>query len=461
MIATTDHNPTSMHRHFADQVTVRDAKRHLPHHFNVPEGATQLTIHFQCESAAVNGLDPMLTLSLFDANGFRGARHRGGNQHVVTIDAEAATPGYLPGPLPSGEWLVQIDAHRIAPGATLYYTLDIEIGMESPQSSLRPLRQSKPGAVVRTAPGWYRGDLHSHTNHSDAGDRTVSELLEEAKQAGLDFLFLTDHNTVAPLAEMDAAASPALLTAGGMELTTFWGHALVLGGRHWIDWRFRPGDGAINRLAEDVYANKHLFVMAHPASGGDPDCTGCAWRFGEMMPGAARIIEIWNGPWAGDSNNETALALYYDWLNQGRRLVATAGSDTHSAADYAAGPGFSIVYAEELSEPALLRAIAAGHLYLSSGPQLMLTAQEQDGRRRIMGDAVAQPAAFSVCWQDCPDDALLRIVANGQLLHQQAVSGAGTFAQPFTLRDANWLNAEIRSREGLILAITNPIFSGD
>ncbi|HQY91378.1 CehA/McbA family metallohydrolase [Caldilinea sp.] len=443
-------------------LTVRDAKRHIPHAFVMPDDATRLDIHFVCEPAAAQGLDNMLTLSLFDAQGWRGARHRGGNRHDVWIEANAATPGYLPGPLPPGAWIVQIDAHRILPGAPLHYTLDIEIRTEissgAPGGVTPDIGQAASGQVVRHAPGWFRGDLHSHTDHSDAGDRTVTQLIQAAHAVDLDFLFLTDHNTISPLAQVDALSSPDLLVAGGVELTTFWGHALVLGARRWIDWRFRPGDNVINRLAEEAYANGHLFIMAHPASGGDPYCTGCAWRFGEMMPGAARIIEIWNGVWAGDSNNELALALYYDWLNQGHRLVATAGSDTHSTADYAAGPGFNVIYAEELSEAALLRAIAAGHLYLSSGPRLTLEAQEQDGAVRRMGDIVTQPATVHVRWQACPEGAVLRVLANGQLLHQQAVEVEGSFLYTLTPVDANWLAAEVRDQAGALLAITNPIF---
>ena len=129
---------------------------------------------------------------------------------------------------------------------------------------------------------------------------------------------------------------------------------------------------------------------------------GCAWRFGGRRRGTARLVEVWNGQWGGDSNNEASLALWYDWLNQGRRIVATVGSDTHSAADYAAGPGFAVLFADELSEAALLRAAAAGHLYLSSGPMLTLGAISSSGATAMMGDTVAHDATFAANWQGCP-----------------------------------------------------------
>ena len=448
----------SSHLHLSGTLTARDAKRHVPHLFKVPANAKQLTLSLSFTPAVQSGLANMLTLTLFDPHGFRGARHRGGSQHTVVIAATAATPGYLAGPLPAGEWVVQIDTHRIMPGAPVQYTLDITLsGSEAGTIASAAASTHSKQHPIRP-PGWYRGDLHSHTDHSDAGERTVTDLVGAAQATGLDFLFVTDHNTTSSLAALETIESGDLLVAGGMELTTFWGHALVLGTRRWIDWRLRPGDGAIERVASDAYAAGELFVIAHPNSGGDPHCTGCAWRFGEMMPGTARLVEVWNGPWAGDSNNEASLALWYDWLNQGRRIGATVGSDTHSAADYVAGPGFAVVYAEELSEAALLRAIAAGHLYLSSGPMLTLGAISSSGATAMMGDTVAHDATFAANWQGCPAGAEVRIIANGTLLHTLAADAEGAYRWPMALHDANWLTVEIRSAIGDLLAVTNPIY---
>ena len=41
----------------------------------------------------------------------------------------------------------------------------------------------------------YRGDLHIHSVYSD-GTGTVGEIKAYADQAGLDFIFITDHRTV-------------------------------------------------------------------------------------------------------------------------------------------------------------------------------------------------------------------------------------------------------------------------
>ena len=447
-----------MQYHFEDSLTARDCKRHIPHPFIVPAGSEQIDIDFRFEPDRAHGVKNLLTLTVFDPDGFRGAGHRGGARHQVRIGSTAATPGYLSGPLPAGEWTVQIDTHMIMPGEPVRYWLDVTIGERAEATVSAPAPVMRAAALPHRGPGWYRGDLHSHSNHSDAGTRTVAELVEAARAAGLDFVFLTDHNTISGLPEMDASTTPELLAAGGVELTTFWGHALCLGVRDWVDWRIRPGDGGMARIAAAAYAADQVFIIAHPLSAGDPGCTGCAWRFGEMMPGNARLVEIWNGPWRGDSHNEAALALWYDWLNQGLRLAATAGSDTHGRHSYAARPGFNVIYAESLTEAALLSGLRAGRLYLSAGPQLAFEAEDGRGAHWSIGDTVGQPATFTARWSGCPADAQIRLIANGRLLRQWQAGEAGEYAWPTTPAEADWLVVEIRSGDGEMLAVTNPIY---
>ena len=455
-----------MSYHFEDRLTARDCKRHISHPFVVPASSEQIDIDFRFEPNAAHGVSNLLTLTVFDPSGFRGAGHRGGARHQVYINSTAATPGYLagrvPGSLPAGEWTVQIDTHMIMPGEPVRYWLDVSISKRAEATSAAPASVMRSGGMpqpgVGRGPGWYRGDLHSHTNHSDAGERTVAELVGAARAAGLDFVFLTDHNTISGLPEMDASTTPELLAAGGVELTTFWGHALCLGARAWVDWRIRPDAGDMARIAAAAYAADQVFIIAHPLSAGDPGCTGCAWRFGEMMPGNARLVEIWNGPWHGDSHNEAALALWYDWLNQGLRLAATAGSDTHGRHAYVARPGFNVIYAESLTEAALLSALRAGRLYLSAGPQLAFEAEDGRGAHWIIGDTVGQPATFTARWANCPADAQIRLIANGRLLRQWQAGEQGEYTWSTTPTEANWLVVELRANGGEMLAVTNPIF---
>lgn len=54
--------------------------------------------------------------------------------------------------------------------------------------------------VFNTQAGWYRGEFHAHTNYSD-GEHTPDELVEVARAEGLDFIVVTDHNTISAFVE--------------------------------------------------------------------------------------------------------------------------------------------------------------------------------------------------------------------------------------------------------------------
>lgn len=456
-----------MNYHFSGLVSAADVKRHLPHIFQAPESCSRIVVCLHYAPPGAGEIQNMVTLTIFDPAGFRGAGHRHGDTHVVELLPEHATPGYLPGPLLAGEWTVQIDTHMILPDEPCRYELTIETEQASETGAADAAASTLAFEfVARTAPGWYRGDIHTHTNHSDA-EQTVTELVERARQARLDFIALTDHNTISPLREMASLSSPSLLTLGGQELTTFWGHAICLGAHDWIDWRVDANGEQMAAIAEQVYAQGALFIIAHPLSLGDPYCTGCRWVYQAMMPGNARLVEIWNGPWWGEPEtarfyNEEGVQLWYRWLNEGQRIYATAGSDTHSVADYNARPGFCVVYAQELSECGVIQALAQGRAYLSSGPALNLQASTAAGVSAAIGETLTLKAQeeFSVqaVWSAAPEQARLALVVNGEAGARLTVSREGEQTWRLPAKGVRWCVIELRAADNSMLAITNPIF---
>ena len=106
---------------FTGILTEKEVKQHLLHPFELPAQATGLEIVLQFTPARVSNIRNMLCLTLFDPLGFRGAGHRGENIHKVQLGQTQATPGYQPGSLPAGQWLVEIDTHMIMPGEPCHY----------------------------------------------------------------------------------------------------------------------------------------------------------------------------------------------------------------------------------------------------------------------------------------------------------------------------------------------------
>lgn len=434
------------------------SKTHIPHAFTLPVGTTRLDIRFDYAPMHTEGqpVQNDLSLTVFDPNGARGARHCNPDRNL-SITANRATVGYLPG-LEPGVWTVWIDAHRIMPAETIHYWLEIE----TTNSAVEEVAQNWSKPVLKPPGlGWYRGDLHGHTRHSDA-DWDVPDFVRYGREFKLDFVTLTDHNTVSPLAQVDSLASDDLLTMGGTELTTYYGHALALGVREWQEWRVGASGLTMPQLAERAMQNGALFIIAHPHSIGDPYCTGCNWQYmADMWPGNARCVEVWNGPWDGDSGNEAALKTWYEWLNQGYRMVGTAGTDIHGPLIYDPAPGFNVVYAQERSEFEILKAIRQGHLYISSGPQVNFTAQTSSGQAGMVGDLLlGDDVRFTVTWGGCQTDDQLFIQVNGMLMEHLTTATDGTHSWNLRGDQRGWCAVEIRSAEGRLRAITNPIFCG-
>ena len=443
-----------MDYHIEHMLTDQENHHHIRHPFIVPEGATQLTIDFEYAPKRAGRFANLLTLSVFDPQRERGTGHRGQPRQHVTVSATESSPGYLSGELQPGEWLVMVNVNLINPDSTINYELDIQIGFaETPPADKAAW---SPGVTQPRGPGWYRGDLHGHTFHSD-GSWGVDGLVNYALSQSLDFVTLTDHNTVSALDEMRSFATDQLLTMGGFELTTFYGHALALGLHEMIDWRVRTGERSMEDIKQEIELQGGLFVIAHPMAPGDPVCTGCHWDYDELLPGTARLVEVWNEHWDSISNNEAAVQLWYTWLNQGHRIYATVGTDIHGQPKPEIEFGFNVVYASALSQSAILDGLRQGHLYLSSGPALEFTATSSSGQTAGIGDALAgETFRLDLQWSQCREGDIVRLIVDGE---PEDTLTAGTDGQKsWELTGQHWCVIEIRDAQHNMRALTNPIF---
>ncbi len=449
---------------YSGTLTGADVKRNIAHTFEAPAGAAWLRIRLTFSPHRVAGFNNMITLSAFDPNGFRGAGHRHGCVHEVVIGVASATPGFLPGPIRAGPWQITLDTHMVMPDSPVSYTLEVEASAQpNPQpptpNPQPPAPSPQPPAPTPqpSQPRWFRGDLHAHTVHSDA-IWTAADLAAWARAAKLDFVSLTDHNTVSGLAEMLSIGGPDLLTMGGMEFTTFWGHALMHGSHDWMDWRTRDGQG-MAAIATAVAARGGTFIIAHPRAQGDPHCTGCRWVYDEVFPGPARVVEVWNTAWNSDSHNEDGLMLAYTWLNAGYRMALTSGTDNHGR-DLRIRYGFDHVYAPALTEADILAAVRAGRLFISCGPRLEITAHA-GAETAMMGDALspgAGAAEIHIAWSDAPTGAQLSLIADGETRQTWTAGSDGAERITLEVDAAKWCLATLRAADGGMLALTNPVF---
>lgn len=446
---------------FTGTLTQADSKTFHPFSFYVPDGTTNIHIDITYAPHYAEGRihANQINVSLSDPEHVRGVwcvlNDRG-----VDINGVQSTPGFRTEELQTGQWTACVDAHRILPPTPVQYTLTITLTSEA--LTITPVEYDGSQRIAKAEAGWYRGDLHGHTLHSD-GRWDVPEFTDYQRKQGLDFVSLTDHNIISGLAQHRSQTEDGFLAMGGMELSTFDGHMLALGGYHWYEWRLNITEGmTIEHIMQNVIDRGDLLIIAHPMTPDEPFCSGCLWAFEEVRPGVALGVEVWNGYW-NIFNNES-LQQYYAWLNLGHRLICTSGTDIHRPhpADRDLRIGYNIVYAQELSETAILDALRQGHSYISAGPELLFTAQSASGQAAMVGDGLPEEdITCQVIWKNAHESDMLRIIADGKIQETLTVDASGEYTWTVPAGQSRWVTVELRDRIGDMWALTNPIFLGD
>ena len=322
----------------------------------------------------------VLDLGCLGPGGFRG--WSGGARSSFVIALAGATPGYLPGEITAGRWQVVIGLHRVpAEGVTFEVTAELvrgaipagwlagavtadgavlsgEAGSAHPAVRVpagRPARRALPAASGRT---WLAGDLHAHTVHSD-GVMSVAELASLAVECGLDFVAVTDHNTVSHHASLPGTSARYGVTLlPGQEVTTARGHAGVLGDTGWIDFR-EPADSWLSAAER----GGGLMSINHPFAG------DVSWL--HAMARRPPLLEVWHWSWL-DLSWTTPLSWWQAW---DPAAIPVGGSDWHRpGSDAPLGTPTTWVESADRSAGAILDGLRAGRVAISGtrdGPVLL------------------------------------------------------------------------------------------
>jgi hypothetical protein len=370
------------------------------------------------------------------------------------VAADAATPGYWPGPIPAGRWHVSLGLYRVGPaGVDVRVEVRTSPGAVGPTPGLAP----RPPEPIRRGAAWYAGALHAHTVHSD-GALSPRELARAARADGLDFLAITDHNNTAH--QLDAIDVPGLLVIAGEEVTTPGGHMNVWGlsgARELVDFRVLPGDPAIQELARAARARGALFAINHPFG----ECAACPWS--HAIPEGLNGIEIANQD--PKSLDPRAIAIWDALLRQGWRVAAVGASDFHKGGGNPIGAPCVRVFAEELSTRAVLDAIREGRVVVmrdaqTPPPSFAVRAAGREGR---IGDRLAVPAGEPLEIEvaaEAPAYAggRVELLWRGEPVAAAVLEGAGPARFTRWANADGYLRAQFTDASGLPLAVTNPVF---
>ena len=423
--------------------------------FNVPESCGRLTLCMDidtCQSAQV----PMI---LFDAEGkvrlMRAANATTGPAHTqYSISPASADAGCIPGTVPAGEWKLLLYKRRmyedIAADIAIFWESrsDLPEDTQVVHPAIRELEtNSFADACPDERPGWYCGEMHTHSNES-TGHTSLEEVVEAARAVDLDFLAITDHFTASHWLrqqELGRCQRPLLLKS--MEISGDFGHANVHGVTSWqnplVDdneeiaaFLGLPVRPTMETIADQVHREGGLFCINHALSG------IMGWRYREFPMHKADLYEVYC-----TSELETAALYATHWdlfLSKGLHLTGVGSSDSHHPTEegpWKLGKVRTWVYAESLCQKDILQALRQGHTYVGiDGARMDMCAAAGD-RFAYMGDtltlAPGENAAITIELLNHPRGNLF-IYADGMIHDTIYFDHAGADVYTFSLDEA-WI----------------------
>lgn len=203
-----------------------------------------------------------------------------------------------------------------------------------------------PPPVVETT-----GVVHCHSTYSD-GMGAMHEIRQAADAAGLDFLLMTDHDTLVPLQELGEAYYRRTLVLYGAEVSPRYNHYLVYNVTALPSVNETPQD-----IVDFVAQQGGIGFCAHPYDYGSKllrlsDYTWHAWEC-QRITG----LEIWNyfSGWVGSTTSlmrmlaglfwwplltmapDPRTLAKWDELGQRARVTGVGGVDAHGIRQRALG----------------------------------------------------------------------------------------------------------------------------
>jgi hypothetical protein len=421
----------------------------------VPEGITEIRVNEIYSDTGRN----VLNLGVFGPEGYQWGNRAGfrgwsgGAKKSFFINVSDASTGYIPGPVKPGTWNILIYPSTITPQGIDWR---LEIALVKGAAG-KPFEQQPAKEKIQDKEGWYRGDLHMHTYHSD-GRRTQEQLLQEAASQNLDFIISTEHNTNSANLSWGKYNTSGLLVINGEEVTTTkYGHwnALGLNPTTWIEWRYAPKDSVVSKYIRQVHGDGGMAVINHPFYDKG------VYNFGfdvAYFDG----IEVWNGKW--NQFNELALKWWDSLLCQGKHIIAIGASDSHvnTSDRNHLGVPHTVVKAAGLSRRQIMQSLKEGKAYLvdSSNISLSFSARYKAARADVGEKLLVAPGeTFQVdLTMTGVAEAIITLHSEKGTILTEKLANPTQPMQWKVERATQFIRAEVRKPSGEMIAMTNPVW---
>ncbi len=368
-----------------------DGPDHFFLDFDVPPGTKEIQVVHSDESDA-----NILDWGLLDQDGYRG--WGGGTTEPVVIGELAASRAYVPGPIKPGTWRVVVGKAKVVASPAVYH---VEIDFRTaPTLTPVPRKPYEVAAPRKTEVRYYAGDFHVHSRESTDAKPTLEANIALAKSQGLDFIEMSDHNTITQMDFFDdlQAQEPGFLLIPGIEFTTYMGHANAIGATKWVDHKIGQPGVTIEGAADQINGQGAILSINHPVLDIGDLCIGCAWKH-QLDPTKVGGVEIGTGGLSKGAAlfSAKAIAFWDAILDKGIKIPAMGGSDDHRAGvsdgnvESPIGSPTTLVRATELSVTGIMAGVRKGATVVKlegpSDPMCELEAAVAKGG----GDAIAYP----------------------------------------------------------------------
>ncbi len=261
---------------------------------------------------------------------------------------------------------------------------------------------------------WLRGNLHTHTTRSD-GRHDPADVVAMYRDAGYDFLGMSDHDHVFTAGELSALDSGPMLLIGGNEVTARAQHVVHVHADACVEPHWNR-----QQVINQINQGSGFAIVAHPNFKEFNHCTIdnlLAWR-------DYAGIEIYNGVVGRSTGSPYAIEHWDRLLSSGRPAWGFANDDLHDAGEGDFSRGWNMVLARNRTREEIVNALRGGRFYASTGvvisrievqgPRVRIETENSDrivavcdtGRRvAVVDDSVAEvemPAEMTYmrfeCW---------------------------------------------------------------
>ncbi|MCE9591483.1 MAG: CehA/McbA family metallohydrolase [Planctomycetes bacterium] len=209
---------------------------------------------------------------------------------------------------------------------------------------------------------WLRGNLHTHTNHSD-GQRPPQEVIDDYAKRGYDFLMISDHDLFTSDEHLRQWDARGMVMIPGNEITAQGPHLLHVDADRFVS-PLRQRQEIINTInAAAAQGGRGFVIVNHPNwFAGFDHCS-----IEQMREWVGYVgMEIFNGTIGRLDGSPYATNKWDMLLNQGRRIWGFANDDHHlSVGDIELG--WNMAYVKERCLAGVIDTLKKGRFYASTG----------------------------------------------------------------------------------------------